>query len=47
MRKYRIQPKEYISEKFVQDYYGYTRKEAVKKYKEKFPQFTLSELTIE
>lgn len=43
----RIQPKEYISEKFVIDYYGYTKKEAIKLYLEKFRSFKLSEIKIE
>jgi hypothetical protein len=47
MRTYRIRPKEYISERFIQDYYDYTKKEALKKYREEFPQFTLKELIIE
>lgn len=47
MRTYRIRPKEYISENFIIDYYDYTKKEAIKMYRQKFPQFTLKELIIE
>lgn len=47
MKTYRIQPKEYIAEKFIQDYYGYTKKQSLNKYKEKFPQFLQKELSIE
>lgn len=43
----RIQPKEYISERFVQDYYWYTKKEALKLYRVEFPQFLIKELSIE
>jgi hypothetical protein len=46
MKHYRIAPKEYISEKFVQDYYGYTKKEALRHYKERFVYFTTKELEI-
>ena len=44
---YRIQPKQYLVEKFVMDYYYYTKREAIKRYREKFPQFKLKELSIE
>jgi hypothetical protein len=40
----RIGPKQYISEKFIQDYYGYTKSEAMKLYRDKFPQFSRNEL---
>ena len=43
----RIRPKTYISERFIMDYYDYTKSESIKKYKEKFPQFKTSELIIE
>jgi hypothetical protein len=43
----RIQPKEYISERFVQDYIDYSKKEAIKLYLQKFPQFARKELWIE
>lgn len=46
MKVYRIQPKEYLGEKFIQDYSGYTKKEAIKLYRQKFPQFLLNELEI-
>ena len=42
----RIQPKEYISQKFIMDYYFYIKKEAIKRYKNKFPQFSIKELSI-
>lgn len=42
----RIQPKEYISEKFIVDYYWYTKKEALNLYRKKFPQFKIKELKI-
>lgn len=42
----RIQPKEYISERFVQDYYFYNKTEALKLYKKEFPQFKRNELLI-
>ena len=46
MKILRIQPKNYISERFVVDYYDYTKKEAIKMYREKFPQFTMKEIII-
>jgi hypothetical protein len=45
--QYRIQPKEYLLEKYVIDYYYYTKKEAIARYRKKFPQFKLKELLIE
>ena len=47
MKRIRIQPKEYISENFIKDYYFYTKKEAIKLYRNDFPQFSLEELRIE
>ena len=44
---YRIQPKHYYSEKYIQDFYYYTKKEALKLYKKQFPEFTIKELTFE
>jgi hypothetical protein len=46
MKHLRIAPKKYISEKFVMDFYDYSKKEALKRYKEKFPSFTTKELEI-
>ena len=46
MKHYRIAPKEYISERFVKDYYDYTKKEALKLYKQNFTSFTTKELQI-
>jgi hypothetical protein len=46
MKHYRIMPKQYIGERFVIDFYDYTKKEAIQKYRAKFPQFTLKELSI-
>ena len=43
----RIQPKEYISERFIQDYIDYPKREAVKLYLQKFPQFEKKELWID
>ena len=40
----RIGTKQYISGKFIQDYYGYTKSEAMELYKNKFPQFSRNEL---
>lgn len=44
MKHCRIAPKEYIGENYIQDYYGYTKKESLKMYKEKFKCFTTKEL---
>jgi hypothetical protein len=46
MKHYIIAPKEYISERFVIDYYDYTKAEALKRYRNKFPQFRKSDLVI-
>jgi hypothetical protein len=46
MRKYTVAPKEFISERFVMDYFDYTKKEAIQNYMEMFPQFKRSELEI-
>ena len=46
MKHYIIAPKEYISEKFIMDFYDYSKKEALKTYKQKFPSFTTKELEI-
>ena len=43
----RIQPKEYISQRFIQDYIDYSKREAVKLYLQKFPQFKKKELSID
>ena len=42
----RIQPKEYISEKFIIDYLYHSKENAIKLYRSKFPQFLLKELNI-
>ncbi len=47
MTHYRIAPKQYISERFIVDYYGYSKKEALKLYKQNFPSFTTKELNIQ
>jgi len=47
MKRYTIYPKEYYGEKYIQLYLDYTKKEALKLYREKFPQFTRKELLIE
>ncbi len=47
MKHFRISPKEYVSEKFIQDYYGYSKKEALKRYKEKFTSFYTRQLKVE
>lgn len=41
-----IQPRNYISERFIQRYVYYSKKEALKMYKSKFPQFKIKELLI-
>jgi hypothetical protein len=46
MKHYIIAPKQYVSERFIMDYYGYSKKEALKRYKEKFVSFTTKELEI-
>lgn len=46
MNHYRIAPKEYISEKYVQNYYNITKMKALELYKNKFPQLTTKELQI-
>lgn len=46
MKHYIIAPKEYISERFVMDYFDYTKKEAIANYRKKFPQFLLKEIEI-
>jgi hypothetical protein len=46
MKVFTIAPKEYISERFIITYVLYTKKEAIQKYLDKFPQFKRSELTI-
>ena len=46
MKHYIIAPKEYISERFIMDFYDYSKKEALKRYKQKFPSFTTKELEI-
>lgn len=47
MKSYRIQPKQYISESYIIDYYDYTKKEAIKLYRDKFKQFLLREIFVE
>jgi hypothetical protein len=46
MKVFTIAPKEFISERFIMTYYDYTKKEAIQKYLDKFPQFKRSELTF-
>lgn len=41
-----IAPKEYISERFIQRYFFYSKKEALKLYKSRFTQFKTKELLI-
>lgn len=41
-----IQPKEYTSERFVWRYLYYSRAEALRHYKNRFPQFKTKELLI-
>lgn len=41
-----IQPKEYISERFIWRYLYYSRTEALTSYKNRFPQFKTKELLI-
>lgn len=47
MKVFIIRPKEYLGEKFIVKYIDYSKREAIKRYKERFPQFTMKELTIE
>ena len=46
MKRYTIMPKQNIGERFVIDFYDYTKKEAIQKYRAKFPHFNLKELSI-
>lgn len=46
MKHYTIMPKQNIGERFVIDFYDYTKKEAIQKYRAKFHQFNLKELSI-
>jgi hypothetical protein len=41
-----IQPYNYISEKYLQKYMFYTKREAIKLYKTKFPQFKTKDLSV-
>lgn len=41
-----IQPKSYISERFIWKYIYYSKKEALRMYKSRFPQFKTKELLI-
>jgi hypothetical protein len=41
-----IQPKNYISEKFIWRFLFYSRTEALRKYKAMYPQFKTKELLI-
>lgn len=46
MKTIRIQPKEFISERFIMDYVGYNKKKAIELYRNKFPQFMIKELLV-
>jgi len=46
MKRYRIRPKEYLGEKYIMDYFDYSKKEAIKIYRQKFPRFKLKDLNI-
>ena len=46
MKHYTIAPKVFVSERFVMDYFDYSKTEAIKRYLEKFPQFKRSEIEI-
>jgi len=46
MKSYFIRPKEYISQRFEKQYIDYTKKQALKLYKEEFKSFTTKELKI-
>ena len=41
-----IQPKNYISERFIWQYIHYSEREALRLYKSNFPQFKTKELLI-
>jgi hypothetical protein len=41
-----IEPKSYISEKFIMRYLYYSKAEALRKYKTEFPQFKTKDLLI-
>ena len=49
MKTYFIRPKEFqdYSQKFEQQYIDYTKKEALRLYRQKFPSFLIGELEIE
>ena len=46
MKKYTIAPKDFISFRFIIDYFDYTKKEALQRYRQQFPQFKRSEIKI-
>lgn len=46
MKRYIIAPKEFTSERFVMEYFDYTKKEAITLYRARFPQFQLKEIEI-
>ena len=46
MKHYIVAPKKYISERFIIDYFDYTKAEALKKYKEKFPNLSRKKIEI-
>lgn len=46
MKHYIIAPKQYISERFIIDYFDYSKAEALKQYRKTFPQFTKKEIEI-
>lgn len=46
MKTYRIGPKDFISFSYIIDYFDYTKKEALRRYRQQFPQFKRSEIKI-